>query len=73
MMSHVPMERLLEKTGSIYKLALLASMRALELDEGAPKLVEADSSKKVSTVALEEILAGKVGLKDKKKEKERKK
>ncbi len=72
-MPYVPMEKLLEATGSIYKLTLLASMRALELDKGAPKLVEADVSKKVSTVALEEILTGKVGLKDKKKEKEKKK
>lgn len=66
-MSYVPMEKLLEKTGSIYKLTLVASMRALELDRGAPKLVEAEASKKVSTIALEEILAGKISLKVKKK------
>lgn len=66
-MSYVPMEKLLGRIGSIYKLTLLASMRALELDEGAPKLVEASSLKKVSIVALEEIAAGKVSLKDKRK------
>lgn len=60
------MENLLDKTGSVYKLVILASKRALELNEGSPKLVETDS-KKVSTIALDEIRAGKISIKEKKK------
>jgi len=60
------MENLLDKTGSVYKLVILASKRALELNEGSPKLVESDS-KKVSIIALEEIRDGKIIMKEKKK------
>lgn len=60
------MENLLDKTGSVYKLVILASKRALELNEGSPKLVETDS-KKVSTIALDEIRDGKISIKEKKK------
>jgi len=57
-------ERLLDKSmGSIYKLVILASKRALEIAEGAPKLVNDDASVKFSTVALHEIAAGKVEAK----------
>lgn len=59
---YIPVEELLEKTDSMYKLVILASKRALELNEGSPKLVETDS-KKVTTVALEEIRRGKVSIK----------
>ncbi|HOX09973.1 MAG TPA: DNA-directed RNA polymerase subunit omega [Candidatus Omnitrophota bacterium] len=62
----VSAEELLDKTNSIYKLVILASKRALELNEGSPKLVETES-KKVSTVALEEIKSGKISMKEKKK------
>lgn len=59
-------EDVLDKTGSIYKLVILASKRALELNEGSPKLVETDS-KRISTIALEEIKSGKIVMKEKKK------
>jgi len=60
-MSYVPLEKLLDKSnGSIYKLVILASKRALEIAEGQPKLVKASSSVKPSTVALYEISEGKV-------------
>ena len=63
----VSIENLLDKTdNSIYKLVILASKRALELNEGSPKLVETES-KKISIVALEEIREGKIGMKEKKK------
>jgi DNA-directed RNA polymerase subunit omega len=65
--SSISVENLLDKTdNSIYKLVILASKRALELNEGSPKLVETES-KKISTVALEEIREGKIGMKEKKK------
>ncbi|MDD5729942.1 MAG: DNA-directed RNA polymerase subunit omega [Candidatus Omnitrophica bacterium] len=58
---YVDLEKLLEKTGnSIYKLVVLASKRALEIAEGQPKLVDISPFIKPSTVALEEICAGKV-------------
>lgn len=61
MMTYVPVEQLLDKSnGSIYKLVILASKRALEIAEGQPKLVNVNSSVKPSTVALYEIAAGKV-------------
>jgi DNA-directed RNA polymerase subunit omega len=60
------MENLLDKTSSVYKLVILASKRALELNEGSPKLVETNS-KKVTTIALNEIRDGKISMKEKKK------
>ena len=57
---YFPIEPLLEKVGSLYKLVVLAARRALELNQGAPRLVETDGKHKPSTVALEEIAAGKV-------------
>lgn len=60
-MTYVPLEKLLDKTGdSIYKLVILASKRSLEIAEGQPGLVKADSSVKPSTIALYEIAAGKL-------------
>jgi len=61
-MSYVPVQELLAKTDSIYKLVVLASKRAAELNAGAAKLVEADNNEKISSVALEEIAQGKVKL-----------
>lgn len=59
-MSYVPLEKLVKKDQtSIFKLVLTAASRANELAQGAQPLVKT-SSKKVSTVALEEIAAGKV-------------
>ncbi len=56
-------ETLIQKTGSIYKLCNLAAMRAMELNSGMKKLVEAEPSEKVTTLAIKEIAAGKVKLK----------
>jgi DNA-directed RNA polymerase omega subunit len=61
-MMYVPLEKLLDKTeSSVYKLVITASKRALEIAEGQPKLVEAAMSIKPSTIALREILEGRVG------------
>ncbi len=61
-MSDVPVQDLFAKTGSIYKLVVLASKRAAELNAGAPKLVEADKNEKISSIVLEEIAQGKITL-----------
>ena len=58
-MRQAPIDELIKKSGSVYKLVVVASRRAKELAEGAPKLVETDL-KKVASIALEEIHQGKV-------------
>lgn len=60
-MSYVPVQDLLAKTDSIYKLVVLASKRAVELNAGAARLVETDGEK-ISSIALEEIAQGKVKI-----------
>ena len=64
-MYYAALEKMLDKTdGSIYKLVVVASKRALELAEGAPKLVtDYTSATKPSTIALREISEGKVKVK----------
>jgi DNA-directed RNA polymerase omega subunit len=65
----VPIEKLYEKTASMYKLVILASKRALELNNGAPRLIEAGTDK-VSQIALQEIMNGKVVYKQVKTDKD---
>lgn len=72
-MANIPMEQLLDKTDSLYKLVILASKRAVELNAGAGKLVKSPLSTKFCTLALEEIRQGKVKLKKQPIEKEKKK
>ncbi len=62
-MSYIPIEDLLEKVGSMYKLVILASRRAGELNDGGQKLVDISPKVKISIVALEEIRKGKVAYK----------
>ena len=58
-MAQVAIEELLKRCGSIYRLVILAAKRAKEVAEGSPPLVEVPS-KKVTTIALEEIRQGRV-------------
>lgn len=67
------MEELLGKTGGIFKLVIMASRRAVELNAGAGKLVDARPNIKYCTLALEEIRQGKVKLKREAEEKKKKK
>lgn len=62
-MSYVPMEDLLKNVESRYKLVILASRRAVELNAGGQRLVDLSPATKVSTVALEEIKEGKINYK----------
>lgn len=57
-------EGMVEKTGSLFKLCNLASMRAVELNQGMKELVEVSTKEKITTIALKEILEGKVTLKE---------
>ena len=53
-------EELLDKAGSsVYKLVMLVTKRAIEIAEGAPKLVDVPENIKPSTVAIMEIGYGK--------------
>jgi DNA-directed RNA polymerase omega subunit len=61
----VSLESLYDKTGSIYKLVVLASRRALELNAGAAQLTQEQKENIIET-ALQEIAEGKVGFKLKK-------
>lgn len=62
-MGYQPLEQLLPRSGgSIYKLILVASKRATELADGQPPLIDFPSSPKATTIALEEIVQGKVEL-----------
>lgn len=64
-MAYQPLENLLGKSGgSVYKLIRLASKRASELADNKPNLIDAPVSQKLATIALQEISAGKVVLKD---------
>lgn len=66
-MQDMPIDELLKKTGSIFKLVLLASQRTLELSDDAARLVDASASDKQSDIALKEILEGKISYKVKEK------
>ncbi len=66
----VSVEKLLDKSKSKYKLVILAARRALELSEGASRLISGDSKRKPSVIALEEIAQGKISFKERKKAKE---
>lgn len=62
-MSYVPLEKLIDKSnGSLFKLVTLASKRALELAEGAPRYIEVPMDTKVTTLAMMEISLGKLRL-----------
>lgn len=52
-------EGILKEGDSRYTLVMLASKRARQIIEGSKPLIETDSKKPVS-IAIEEILAGKI-------------
>ena len=62
-MEKVSREALIEKTESIYKLCNLAAQRAMELNGGMRKLVDAAPTEKVTSIAIKEILEDKVKMK----------
>ena len=60
-----PIDKLLDKIHSIYKLVILASRRTIELADGAQKLVDAPLDTKPCDIALEEIFEEKISYKSK--------
>ena len=61
-MTYMPVGEIIKNAGSIAKLAIIAARRAVELNNGANKLI-ATNTTRFSTIALEEIAAGKVKYK----------
>lgn len=62
-MQYIPIQDLVNKTGSTYKLVILAARRAIELSEGAARLVDGPLDEKTTNIAINEILAGKITYK----------
>jgi DNA-directed RNA polymerase omega subunit len=60
-------DSLLNKTNSLYKLVALASMRAVELSDGAANLVGEKPEAKPVNLAIREIAEGKITYKLKEK------
>ena len=60
-MAYQPLEEMLPRAQwGVYRLVRLASMRALEISLTGVSLVGKTSTQKPATIALEEVLAGKV-------------
>lgn len=59
MMMYPPFDDILQKVDNTFSLVTLAMKRAKQLNTGAQKLIETLSTKPV-TIALEEIMAGKI-------------
>jgi len=59
MIKEISAEKLSEKIENVYRLVVVASERTRQLARGARQLVDSDS-KKLTTVALTEIIDGKV-------------
>ena len=59
MSSAYKLEKLLEGKGNRYRLTVIASRRARELNAGAPVLIESEA-RKITSLALEEVLKGKI-------------
>ena len=62
-MVNADIQELYSKTNSAYKLVILAARRAIELSDGAAKLIEASPDEKVTNIAIHEILQGKISYK----------
>ena len=64
-MVYLPLEKLLpQAVHSTYKLTRMVAARALEIGEGAAKLVESTANEKPATTAMREVIAGKVMTKE---------
>ena len=62
-MYETPIDELVKKTGSLYKLVIVAARRSIELSEGATRLVDVPHDAKAASIALKEILEDRVTYK----------
>ncbi len=58
-MSHVPIEDLIDKVDSKYRLVIIAAKRSRQLNQGAAPLVQPKGYKSTN-ISLEEMAAGKI-------------
>lgn len=64
-MEYQTIEDMLDQAnGSVYSLVRLAALRALELADGKPTLIDNPETDKVTSIAFKEIIAGRVELKE---------
>lgn len=63
MQNTIGIDKLIDKTGSAYKLVIMTARRAIELSEGAAKLVDSPLDQKTINTALQEIIEGKITYK----------
>ena len=66
-MQDIDIEKLLNKVGSLYKLVVLTSLRAVELSDGAANLTGDKPEAKTINAALKEISEGRIEYKVKEK------
>ena len=66
-MPDTDIQKLLNKVGSLYKLVVLTSMRAVELSDGAANLTGDKPDPKTINAALKEIAEGRIEYKVKEK------
>ena len=62
-MHNIDIAHLVKSTGSSFKLVTIASRRAIELSEGAARLIDCSPKTKAMNVAIDEIAAGKISYK----------
>lgn len=61
-MAYIPLEKILAKNNSLYRLVMAASERVTQLSQGAEPLVAVEC-KKLTSLALREIAEGQVDFK----------
>jgi DNA-directed RNA polymerase omega subunit len=66
-MQDIDIQKLLNKVGSLYKLVVLTSLRAVELSDGAANLTGDKPEAKTINAALKEISEGRIEYKVKEK------
>jgi DNA-directed RNA polymerase omega subunit len=66
-MEEVSLEHLLTKEESLFKLTNMAAIRAMEINSGMKKLVDAPHNAKATSIAIKEIANDKVRIKKDKK------
>jgi DNA-directed RNA polymerase subunit omega len=64
-MVNADIQELYNRTNSAYKLVILAARRAIELSDGAAKLIDAAQDEKTTNIAIHEILQGRISYKEK--------
>jgi DNA-directed RNA polymerase omega subunit len=62
-MQTLAIDKLTDRTKSLFKLVVLASRRAQELAQESGKLIESYSGAKIASIALQEIMDGKISYK----------